>query len=125
MISKEERTEMKHINYKDVKAEVSEEEGAKATRMRWLISDKDGVENFAMRLFEVGPGGYTPWHRHDWEHEIFILEGEGIVKGEEGETRFKSGDIFLVLPMEQHQLRNAGEDILRFLCLIPYKNRGK
>jgi len=116
---------MKHISYEDVKAEEVKEEGAKATKIRWLITDKDGAENFAMRLFEVEPDGYMPWHQHPWEHEVFILEGEGAVKGKEGETGFKAGDVLFVPPMEWHQFRNTSNSVLKFLCLIPYKKQDR
>jgi len=112
---------MKHINYKDVKAEVVKEEGARAAKIRWLITEKDGAKNFAMRLFEIEPDGYTPWHQHDWEHEVFILEGEGTARGKEGDFKFKEGDIFFVPPMEWHQFRNTAKRVLKVLCLIPYK----
>ncbi|RLF37229.1 MAG: cupin [Thermoplasmata archaeon] len=112
---------MKHVHYTEVELETPEEEGAKDVKLRWLISKKDNANNFAMRLFEVKPGGYTPLHQHDWEHEVFILEGEGVAKNKESEEPFKSGDVFFIPPMEWHQFVNTGEKTLKFLCLIPYK----
>jgi len=112
---------MKHVNYKDVKNEAVKEEGYKDTRMRWLITKEDGAENFAMRMVEVEPGGHTSWHEHDWEHEIFILEGKGVAKSKEGEEEFKPWDVIFIPPMAKHQLKNTGKDLLKFLCLIPYK----
>jgi quercetin dioxygenase-like cupin family protein len=38
-----------------------------------------GAPNFVMRLFEIDPDGYSPFHTHAWEHEVFVLEGEGTV----------------------------------------------
>ena len=32
-----------------------------------------------MRHFEIEPGGTTPLHEHEWEHEAFILTGGGVV----------------------------------------------
>ena len=116
---------MKHINYRDVKPEVPEEKGAKDMRIRWLITDKDGAKNFAMRYFEIGPDGNTPWHQHDWEHEVFVLEGSGIAISEEGEARFGPGDVFFIPPMKWHQFKNTGRCTLTFLCLIPYKEARK
>jgi quercetin dioxygenase-like cupin family protein len=95
-------------------------EGIKDITVRWLISDKDGAENFAMRLFEVGPGGYSPYHQHEQEHEIFILEGEGVTKKEDGEVRFKAGDVFFIKSGEWHNFTNTGSGQLKFICLIPY-----
>jgi quercetin dioxygenase-like cupin family protein len=37
-----------------------EVEGAKDAGIRWLISKEDGAENFAMRIFEIEPGGGIP-----------------------------------------------------------------
>ena len=112
---------MKHANYKDVKLEIPTEEGVKDTKLRWLISKKDKAENFAMRLFEIKQGGNTPLHKHDWEHEVFILEGEGEARNKEKSISFKPWDFFFVKPNEWHQFVNTGKDTLKFLCLVPIK----
>jgi quercetin dioxygenase-like cupin family protein len=112
---------MKHVHYSDVELEIPTENGIKDVKLRWLISKKDGAENFAMRLFEIKPGGYTPLHQHDWEHEVFVLEGKGVTKNKETETQFNQGDVFFVSPMEWHQFVNTSGETLKFLCLIPYK----
>ena len=64
---------MKHIHYSEVELEEPSEEGIKDLKVRWFISKKDGAEKFAMRLFEIQPGGYSPLHQHDWEHEVFMF----------------------------------------------------
>ena len=112
---------MKHVHYSDVNLEEPNEHGLKNVKLRWLISDKDGAKNFAMRLFEIRAGGYTPLHQHDWEHEVFILEGEGTTRSKNSEESFKKGDVFFVPPMEWHQFVNNSNETLKFLCLIPYK----
>ena len=112
---------MKIVDYKEVKAEAVDFEEAKDVKVRWLISDKDKAPNFAMRLFEVGPEGYSPLHTHNWEHEVFILEGEGVANDGEKEFKIKSGTVVYVAPEEKHQFKNTGSDILKFLCLIPIK----
>ncbi|MCJ7570826.1 MAG: cupin domain-containing protein [Candidatus Thermoplasmatota archaeon] len=112
---------MKHVHYSDVELELPAEEGIKDLKVRWLISKKDGAEIFAMGLFEVKPGGYSPLHQHDWEHEVFILQGEGVARSKKHEEPFKEGDVFFVKPMEWHQFINTGKETLKFICLIPYK----
>ncbi len=116
---------MKHVNYKDVKPDFPREEGLKNVSIRWLISRKDGAKNFAMRYFEVGPGGHSPWHQHEWEHEMFILEGEGVAVKQDGEIKFKAGDAFFVEPGEWHNFKNEGKKPLKFLCLIPLIKKDK
>jgi len=104
-------------NYKEV-LEQKVNEG-KGVRVRWLISKPEGAPNFAMRLFTVEPGGYTPFHSHPWEHEVFILSGEGELVGENDTLPFKEGDAIFVKPLEYHQFKNTGDDDLRFICVIP------
>jgi quercetin dioxygenase-like cupin family protein len=79
-----------------------------------------GAPTFAMRLFEVEKGGCSPLHTHSWEHEAFILEGEGVVFDGEKATPFKANDVVFVPPDEWHQFKNTGTRTLKFLCLIPH-----
>jgi quercetin dioxygenase-like cupin family protein len=97
-----------------------EQEGATGVRIRWLIAKEDGAPNFAMREFEVAPGGHTPYHTHDWEHEVYVLAGEGVAAAEEGEFELKAGVVVFVPPNEKHTFKNTGAEPLRFLCLVPH-----
>ena len=112
---------MKKVNYQDIQAEKAEN-GASKVNVRWLITKELGAKNFAMRLFEMDVGGHTPYHQHAWEHEVFILKGQGIVKGGGEEHSFSKGDVIFIPEGEQHQFRNVGDQPVQFLCLIPYTN---
>ena len=101
-----------------------ETEGAVKCRMRCLIGPDDGAPSFTMRQFEVAPGGNTPRHSHGYEHEVFVLEGEGIVLDSRGEHRLCPGTAVFIAPDEIHQFRNTGREPLKFLCLIPHPLRG-
>jgi len=94
-------------------------EGAKDTEIRWLISKEDGAENFAMRLFEIKPGGFTPLHKHPHEHEVFIVDGEGVFVCEGKEHHFSKDYVIFVPGDKEHQFKNRGDNVLKFLCLIP------
>ena len=74
--------------------------------------------NFVLRVFTVRPGGRTPRHTHPWEHEAYILAGEGRVEGE-SEFDVAPGDAVFVAPGELHCFINAGEEDLRFICVVP------
>ncbi|MFO7677813.1 MAG: cupin domain-containing protein [Thermoplasmatota archaeon] len=112
---------MKHIHYSNVGLETLKETGIKDVKIRWLISEKDGANNFAMRLFEIQPNGYTPLHQHDWEHEVFIVEGNGVANDNTKEIPFRQGDVFFIPSLQWHQFKNTGNTTLKVLCLIPYK----
>jgi quercetin dioxygenase-like cupin family protein len=83
------------------------------------VSESDGAPNFVMRRFEVAPGGYTPRHSHPYEHEVYVLEGEGVVYENDRPHPLRPGAVVLVKPDEVHQFRNTGATPLKFLCLIP------
>ena len=94
-------------------------EGAVGVKMRMLIGPQDGATNFHMRQFEVTPGGHSPHHTHDFEHEVLILNGEATVKSETGDQPARAGDVIFVPANEKHQFQNTGAGPLTFICLIP------
>ena len=94
-------------------------EGADRVKMRMLIGPDEKAPNFYMREFEVAPGGHTPLHTHDFEHEILVLGGSGVAKSERDDRPIEGGDVVFVQPNEKHQFINTGGDLLRFICLIP------
>jgi quercetin dioxygenase-like cupin family protein len=113
---------MKVFSHKDVEPKDADE-GASKVKVRWLITKEMGAPNFAMRLFEVGSSGCSPFHSHTWEHEVFILEGEGVLVGDDKERKFKAGDVVFVAPNEKHQFKNNGSKTLKFLCLVPITDK--
>lgn len=104
----------------EVKRDDVEQEGAAGVKLRRLIAKDDGAPNFAMREFELEPGGHTPFHAHGWEHEVYVLAGRGVVAGEEGEFPLEPGTVVLVPPSEKHNFKNTGSEVLRFLCVVPH-----
>jgi len=116
---------MKISHYEEVAQQPVEMEGSSGCKVRWLLGEKEGAPNFAMRQFEVEPGGYTPRHSHPYEHEVFVLEGEGVVYEGNAPHHLQAGDVVLVKPNEMHQFRNMGSSPLKFLCLVPNSATGK
>jgi quercetin dioxygenase-like cupin family protein len=87
--------------------------------MRVVIGPDDGAPIFNMRVFEVQPGFSSPHHSHSWEHEVFVLSGQGVVKTDQGDLPISHGSTVFVPGGEMHQFQNTGDDVLRFICLIP------
>jgi quercetin dioxygenase-like cupin family protein len=110
---------MQIIHPEDIAASPVVTEGAEKTTIRQLITAETGAPTFAMRLFEVAPGGHTPLHDHAWEHEVFILEGRAEVVQDTGPTPIAPGDAILLMPGERHQIRSVGDTPVRLLCMIP------
>ncbi len=116
---------MKVNHYEQVESNPVEMEGAAGCRVRWLVDENGGAPTFAMRQFEVAPGGHTPRHSHDYEHEVFVLEGQGVVCEGDAEHELKTGDVVFVEPNDIHQFRNTGNGPLKFLCLVPNSSKGQ
>ncbi len=115
--------QVKH--YEQTEEQQVDMEGTRGATVRWLIGEPDGAPNFAMRQFTLAPGGHTPRHHHPYEHEVFILEGEGVVLEGDVERPLRAGDVVFVKPDEVHQFRNEAAVPLKFLCLIPNSAAGK
>lgn len=115
---------MKIVHYEQIESAPVETQGAVGCRIRCLIGPEDRAPSFSMRQFHVEPGGYTPKHTHAHEHEVFVLEGNGVVLEGEIEHPLRPGTVVLVPPKQPHQFRNTGTGPLKFLCLIPHPLRG-
>ena len=106
---------MKIQNYRQVKGK----EEVPGVTMHVVAGPDEEAPNFVMRVFELAPSSATPFHSHPWEHEVFIVSGNAVVKSEQEETSLKEGDAIYVKPGEKHCFNNAGNDVLRFVCVVP------
>ena len=104
---------------KEVESKKVEVKGVEGVYKQRLLTPEMGAPNFTMRKFTVEKGGFTFYHTHEFEHEIYILEGEGVARKEDDEIKVQAGDAILVLPGDVHQLVNRGNSEFIFLCLIP------
>lgn len=96
-------------------------DGVKGASMAVMIGRSDHAPHFAMRSFAVEPGGHTPKHQHDYEHEVFVVSGRARVLLEGALHDLAAGDSVYVPANELHQFSvpdDAGEPF-RFLCMVP------
>lgn len=107
------------IHAADVDAEGVIMPGASGTRMRKALTEREGAPTCALRIFEVEPGGHTPFHDHDWEHLNYILGGNGVIRTVDGDNPVRAGDVCLVKPGLRHQYVNTGTGTFSFICLVP------
>lgn len=112
-------TAVRKVPAGSVALEPVESEGACGCRIQELITAREGAPTFAMRRFTVDAGGHTAFHRHAWEHEVYVLGGHGTLKLDGHAVDLQVGDAALVLPDELHSFECSGEEPLVFLCMIP------
>jgi quercetin dioxygenase-like cupin family protein len=94
-------------------------EGIERVVKRLLVGPTDGWQGWAMRLFELGPGGHTPRHRHPWPHIDFITQGRGTLHLEGVDHAVDEGSFAYVPAGATHQFSNAGADTFAFICIVP------
>ena len=63
------------INREQVIEEPLLKRDAKSTKVRYLIDQRHGANNFYLRIYEIEPGGQTPHDQHPYEHEVYVLRG--------------------------------------------------
>lgn len=112
---------MYHINREAVEAEIVREPGAKQATHRKLIDTKHGADRFVLTEFEIEPGGSTPPHHHDWEHEIYVLKGSMtlVTPGEETSLRVAEGDVVFIPRNEPHGFVTSHQQRCRFIVVAP------
>ncbi len=103
----------------DIPAE--EPEQMPGVKVRWVIDQKRGAQNFSMRVFELDPGAVTPLHDHWYEQEMYMLEGRGVIVSDKGELPLEPGQVMWVAPYERHQMKNTGSTTMKFICCVPQK----
>jgi quercetin dioxygenase-like cupin family protein len=109
-------------SYKDVSP--TRYEGlSDGVQVREMITAQDGAPTFAMRVFDVGPGGATPFHTHTWEHEVYIISGSGRVRAGGKEMSFKAGDSIYIPANEQHCFMADLSAAVQMICCIPSREQ--
>ena len=108
-------------NIHDTEMSPVQMDGVKGASMSVMIGRGDNAPHFAMRSFAVEPGGYTPKHQHDYEHEVYVISGQASVLLDGSQHDLKTGDTVLVLANELHQFSvpESATEPFRFLCFVP------
>lgn len=103
------KTEKNPITHKD----------ASNAFMKVLISEKEGWNDYVMRVVEVEKDGFTPKHSHPWPHINYMIEGEGILMMNGKDHPVKAGSYAFVPKDTLHQFKNAGDKVFKFICIVP------
>jgi len=95
--------------------------GASQATETWLIGKAEGAGNFAMRYYELGPGGHSREEDHPYDHGVMIVRGRGEVTIGDEVYPIEQGDVIYIEPDARHQVRNTGDETLGWVCVIPAK----
>ena len=89
-------------------------------RRKELSTAADG-DGLGCSLYELPPGKRSwPYHYHTANEEaLYVLEGEGLVRTDDGEQPLRTGD-YVALPANEagaHQVVNDSDGDLRYLAV--------
>lgn len=110
---------MKIASYHTIEPHHFDSDSVNGVTGRVAVGKADGADNFCMRIFEIQPGGHTPRHAHEWEHEIFVHSGNGELLSKDGWQSISEGSVVFIPGNETHQIRNTGSVPFVFVCVIP------
>ncbi|RMH20424.1 MAG: cupin domain-containing protein [Gemmatimonadetes bacterium] len=97
----------------------SEPVGAGEGTTRQVLIGPDEAPNFALRRFEMRPGGGMPRHTNAVEHEQYVLQGRARVGIGDEEFEVRAGDVVYIPAGVPHWYRAEGEEPFAFLCVVP------
>ncbi len=109
------------VKYDSIKREEVRMEGVSQATRSNVIGPPEGWAENTMRVFTIAPGGYTPYHQHDYEHVNHVIKGRGTLTI--GEETFEVGekDFAFVPPNKMHQFRNPHREEFEFICIVPQR----
>lgn len=71
-----------------------------------------------VRYFELAPGGFTSFEKHEHEHAVVVLRGRGRVRLGNAWHELGERDAVHVGPMTPHQFKNDGVEPFGILCVV-------
>ena len=110
---------MYRTNIRSLKSVRFGEIGAHRVLMKQLVGKEDGAEKTALHEIRIQKGGRTSVHRHNWQHQIYVTSGRGVLVIGEKRIPLKAGDILVIARGEEHGFEQRGNSPLLFLTVTP------
>jgi quercetin dioxygenase-like cupin family protein len=88
-------------------------------RVRNFIANREIGTQSDIHENVISPGVVVPWHYHETEEVIVVLEGDGECRTEGGTENYSGGDVIVIPPRVKHSLKNSGNKLIRQICFFP------
>jgi len=108
------------VNTNAVPVEDLAKKGAEKVRVQYLVDERHGSNRFALRQYTVEKGGHTPLDQHEYEHQVYVLKGRGLLRETEHSPvlrKLHQGDALFIPSNAVHQFINEGDEPFIFLCV--------
>ena len=74
-----------------------------------LVSARLGAQSFINGITEFGPGAQIPWHFHNCEESVMLLEGRAVFDIGEAQHDLVAQDTTFIPAGIPHRFRNASD----------------
>jgi quercetin dioxygenase-like cupin family protein len=89
------------------------------SRVRNFIANRESGTQSDIHENVLSPGVTIPWHFHEVEEIVVVLEGNGECRTEGTVENYSAGDVIIIPPRVKHSLRNSGTTLIRQICFFP------
>jgi quercetin dioxygenase-like cupin family protein len=89
--------------------------GANGVKVQELVGEGQGSKRFNLRMYTVAKGGHTNVDQHEYEHQLYVLKGRGVLKKKGGDVFMRTGDAVFIPANSQHQFVNEYDEPLIYL----------
>jgi quercetin dioxygenase-like cupin family protein len=90
-------------------AKLSSYDRGGGTRTTPLISPRIGAGSFISGITEFAPGAAIPFHSHNCEESVVLLEGDAVMDIDEQEHELQALDTTFIPANVVHRFRNASK----------------
>ena len=81
---------------------------------RFLVNEDAGCLDVTQFVGTISPGR-APLHSHPYDEVVYVVEGEGVLHLDGGETPLGPGSCIHLPPLQEHCLENTGPTPMRVL----------
>lgn len=75
-----------------------------------LVTHATGSQQMLTGMTTIGPGSAIPWHFHNCEETVLVLEGEGFAEIGDDAHPVRARDVSWIPKNIPHRFRNAASD---------------
>ena len=113
-------TFVKNYEWEGVKTEAYKSESTHFSNVlrKVIIGTRGESCLFDVRYFEISERGFSSLEKHQHEHVVICVRGEGKILLNETISFLHFLDIVYIAPNTPHQLMNEGKEPFGFFCIV-------